>query len=165
MFWYQPNRKRPGDSLHDLRTKQRKYDRIHGYWHSGFLKLLVRWRQRRWRPRRLGTQLSWAPDQIGQRSCRGRGDSSVQILPLLAKSVLHPPSSVNYLIWLAVVCVCVCMCVCVWERECCVCDVGRICWCTVHGWISLLLLLYCSSLFSFLFCTARQTLVGLEVRA
>ena len=65
-----------------------------------------------------------------------------------------------------VVCVCVCVCVCVWYvcvcvcmracmRACvCVCDVGCICWCTVHGWISVLLLLYCSSLF--LFCTSSS---------
>ena len=37
--------------------------------------------------------------------------SSVQILPLLAKSLSPPPFSVNYFSWLAVVCVCVCVCV------------------------------------------------------
>ena len=38
-------------------------------------------------------------------------DSSVQfqILPLLTRSLLPPPFSVNYFIWLAVVCLCVCL--------------------------------------------------------
>ena len=40
----------------------------------------------------------------------------------------------------------VCLCVCL-----CVCDLRCICWCTVHGWISLLVLLYCSSFFFFLY--------------
>ena len=63
--------------------------------------------------------------------------------------------SVNYVIWLDVWCVCVCVCVCVW-----VCDVGCICWCTVHG-----LACYCCCtvlaffLFFFLLCTAHQALV------
>ena len=56
-------------------------------------------------------------------------------------------------------CVCVCVCVCACVRACvraCVCDVGCICWRTVHWWISLLLLLYCSSLFFFFFSFSVQ---------
>ena len=85
-----------------------------------------------------------------------------QILPLLAKPVLPVSFSVNYIIWLAVVClcvcvflcVCVCVCVCVWEREGGRegererCRLNLLVYCP---WVSLLLLLYCPSLFFFPF--------------
>ena len=46
-------------------------------------------------------------------------NSSVQILPLPAKSPLPIPFSVNYFSWLTVMCACMCVCVCVCV---CVCD-------------------------------------------
>ena len=69
-------------------------------------------------------------------------DSSVQfqILPLLTRSLLPPPFSVNYFIWLAVVCLCVCLHVHVCVH---VCVYVFVCvWCRLYllvhcPWISL----------------------------
>ena len=113
-------------------------------------------------------------------------DSSVQILPLLVKPVLPPPLSMNYIIWLAVVCVCMCVCVCAHVHACvhicvcvCVCvwegeieserDVGCVCWCTVQGWACyccftvLAFLFFC--FFFFLFVQRAELWYVLEVHA
>ena len=92
-------------------------------------------------------------------------DSSVHILPLLAKSPPHHLTFFCKLVsWLAVVCEYVCVCVCMYICvHVCVCVIGCVSW--AHCLLSCLWLLFCYLYFPslngiFLFsCTVHQALV------